>query len=243
LNTAARRYKCIALDAVGTTIHPSPPAAEVYFQAARRFGSRLAQDEIARRFRQAFRETEQGDLAAPLEVRLSTSEAREKERWREIVRAVIDDISDPTSCFEELFTHFARPAAWECFADVPPVLARLKADGYCLALASNFDRRLHAVCDGIAALRAFDLRVISSETGCRKPGRAFFEVLVSRAGCRPQEVLMVGDDEANDIVGARQAGLAALLIDRRGRPLPGAIGSLTELPEILATGHSPAAGG
>ena len=242
MNTALGRYKCIAFDAVGTTIQPSPPAAEVYYKVARRFGSRLAQDEIARRFRIAFRETEQGDLAAPLEVRLITSEAREQERWRQIVRTVIDDIADATACFEELFGHFARPAAWECFADVPAVLARLKADGYCLALASNFDRRLHAVCDGIVALRAFDLCVISSETGCRKPGRAFFEALVSRAGCRPEEVLMVGDDEANDIVGARRAGLAALLVNRRERPRPGAISSLAELPEILAGGHSPAAG-
>jgi len=239
LNSTNRHYKCIAIDAVGTTIHPSPPAAEVYYQVARRFGSRLAQDEIARRFGKAFRETEQGDLAAPPDVRLITSEAREQERWRQIVRTVIDDISlsDAPTCFETLFAHFARPAAWECFADVPAVLAQLKADGYRLALASNFDRRLHAVCDGIAALRPVDLRVISSEAGCRKPGRGFFEALVSQAGCLPEEVLMVGDDEANDIVGARQAGLDALLIDRRGGSRPGVISSLAELPQILAAGY------
>ena len=41
--------------------------------------------------------------------------------------------------------------------------------------------------------------------GCRKPGRAFFEALLSRAGCQAGEVVMVGDDAANDIEGARQA--------------------------------------
>ncbi|MGE5190934.1 MAG: hypothetical protein ACM3U2_00415, partial [Deltaproteobacteria bacterium] len=111
-----RRYKCIAFDAVGTTIHPTPPAGEVYYQAARRFGSRLGQDEIARRFRQAFRETERGDLAAPAEVRLVTSEARERDRWRQIVTTVIDDIPDASVCFAELFAYFARPEAWNCFA-------------------------------------------------------------------------------------------------------------------------------
>ncbi len=230
-----RRFKCIAFDAVGTTIYPTPPVGEVYFQAAQRYGSRLGQDEIARRFRQAFRETEQGDLTAPAEVRLATSESREKERWRQIVTTVIDDIPDAAECFADLFAHFARPEAWSCFEEVPAVLTELKGAGYRLALASNYDRRLHAVCDGIAVLRDFDLRVISSEVGCRKPGRRFFEALVDRAGCRPEEVLVVGDDDANDVAGARQAGLAAVLVNRRGQPGPGEIGTLAELPAWLAS--------
>ncbi len=235
MNNANPRYKCIAFDAVGTTIHPSPPAGEVYYRVARQFGSRLAPDEIARRFRRVFRETEQGDLAAPPEVRLVTSEAREKERWRQIVSMVIDDVPDSSLCFDELFTHFARPAAWECYPDVPAVLAHLKSAGYRLVLASNFDGRLHAVCDGIAALRNFDLRIISSEVGRRKPDRGFFKTLVDRAGCRPEEILMVGDDAANDVAGAQAAGLAAIYLNRRAQAGPGEIGSLADLPPLLAT--------
>jgi putative hydrolase of the HAD superfamily len=218
---------------VGTIIHPVPPAGEVYWQVARRFGSRLGLEEITRRFHRAFRETEQGDLAAPVEVRLVSTEAREMERWRQIVSAVIDDIPDAAECFSELVAHFARPNAWSCFDEVPAVLGELKAAGYRLALASNFDRRLHTVCDGIADLRQLDLRVISSEVGWRKPGRKFFEALVNFAGCRPEEVLVVGDDATNDVAGARQAGLEAVLINRRGPPAEGELGCLTELPGIL----------
>jgi putative hydrolase of the HAD superfamily len=234
VNTTSRSFQCIAFDAVGTIIHPSPPAGDVYSRVAQEFGSRLPPDEIARRFRKAFRETEQGDLAAPVESRLITSEAREKERWRQIVATVIDDVPDSSLCFTNLFAHFARPCAWACYADVPGVLAHLKSAGYRLALASNFDRRLHAVCDGIAALRQFDLRIISSEVGCRKPGRAFFDALVRNAGCRSEEILMVGDDVANDVTGARQAGLTAVHLDRGAAPDRETIGNLNELPEWLA---------
>jgi putative hydrolase of the HAD superfamily len=149
------------------------------------------------------------------------------------VAAVIDDITDANACFAELFDHFARPDSWSCFEEVPVVLARLRAQGYRLAIASNFDSRLHAVCDGFAALRDLDLRIISSEVGCRKPGRGFFEALVARAACDAGEVLMVGDDLANDIAGARQAGLQAVLINRRGSAEPGEIGSLLELLKLL----------
>jgi putative hydrolase of the HAD superfamily len=231
------RYKCIAFDAVGTIIQPTPPAAEVYFQAARRFGSQLGMDEIGRRFSKAFRDTEQGDLTAEAGVRLVTSEAREKGRWGQIVATVIDDIPDTAACFAELFAHFARPAAWRCFDEVPAVLAVLKEAGYRLAIASNFDGRLHAVCDGIAALRMIDARIISSEVGIRKPHPGFFAALVQSAGCRPDEVLMVGDDFSNDIEGARSAGLAAMFLNRRGARGPGDISSLAELPAWLA--HHP----
>ncbi len=228
-----RRYKCIAFDAVGTLIHPTPPPGEVYFQVGRRFGSRLCADEITRRFKQAFRDSERADFNGQSGLLLATDEAREKERWRQIVADVIDDVADSNGCFAELFAHFASPQAWSCFDEVPAVLDELRARGYHLAIASNFDSRLHAVGDGIAALKSIDSRVISSEVGCRKPGRAFFEALVAAAGCRADEVLMVGDDPVNDIEGARQAGLGAILLNRRARPEEGQIGSLLELRDLL----------
>jgi putative hydrolase of the HAD superfamily len=229
----ARRYKCIAFDAVGTLIHPTPPPGEVYFQVGRRFGSRLSAEKIARRFMQAFRASERADFQGARGRLLATNEAREKERWRQIVAAVIDDITDSSDCFAELFAHFARPESWSCFDEVPAVLAELREAGYRLAIASNFDSRLHTVSDGIAALEPIDLRMISSEVGCRKPGRVFFEALVAGAGCAAREVLMVGDDLMNDIDGARQAGLDAVFINRRGRPEKGEIGSLRELRGII----------
>ena len=232
------RYRCIAFDAVGTLITPVPSAGEVYYQTARRFGSRLAADEIARRFKQAFRDSERDDAAAAAEAKLMTSEQREHECWRCIVARVIDDIPDTVNCFDQLFSHFAQPDSWRCFDDVSEVLTRLEEEGYSLAVASNFDRRLHAVCDGFPVLQKIEVRVISSEVGVRKPGRGFFAALVAQAGCDAKEVLMVGDDFANDVAGARQAGLGAVLLNRRGladpdQRNPAEIGSLSELFGLL----------
>jgi putative hydrolase of the HAD superfamily len=227
-------YRCIAFDAVGTLIHPTPPAGEVYHQVARRHGSKLAADEIALRFKQAFLESELGDTSLTNEARLVTSESREKERWRQIVDTVIDDVADTVGCFSDLFAHFARPESWSCFEEVPAVLGELQSAGFRLAIASNFDSRLHSVCDGLAPLRGINIRVISSEVGSRKPARAFFEALVSCAGCRAGEVLLVGDDPANDVQGALRAGLGAVLINRRDKPGPGELRSLSELGGWLA---------
>ena len=233
IKTDGRKYRWIAFDAVGTLIHPVPAAGEVYQQIAAQFGSRLAADEVAIRFRRAFRESEQGDLSLSDAARLATSEAREYERWQQIVTQVLNDVTDVAGCFEELFAHFAKSTSWRCFEEVPHVLADLQARGYRIALASNFDRRLHPVCDGLPGLAEIGVRIISSEVGCRKPGRGFFDALVAQTGCRAEEVLMVGDDATNDIEGARQAGLDAVLINRRTPPGPGEIGNLRELIGLL----------
>ena len=227
------QIRCLAFDAVGTVMHPHPSAAEVYHALARKFGSQIAADEVARRFRHAFRDSEGDDGAAPAESRFVTSEQIEFDRWKRIVGQVLDDVTDIDGCFQELFVHFGRPTSWRCFPETAEVLAEFKQRGYELALASNFDRRLHAVCEGHEELQQFSLRIVSSEVGCRKPGRLFYDSMVEQAQCRPDEILMIGDDLENDVIGAQSAGLHAIFVNRRHAPASGEIGTLAELLTLL----------
>jgi putative hydrolase of the HAD superfamily len=203
----------LLFDAVGTVIHPDPPAARVYAAVGQRFGSRHPPEVIAVRFLTAFAREEAHDRAAGLR----TSEAREVERWRHIVGAVLDDVTDPEACFQELFTHFSRPGAWRCAPDAAAAFAGLARRGYVLGLASNYDRRLRSVAAGMPPLLPLAHLVISSEVGWRKPAPGFFAAAVRVVGCPPGRILFVGDDRANDYDGARAAGLQALLFDPAGR--------------------------
>jgi putative hydrolase of the HAD superfamily len=209
--------RAVFLDAVGTLIHPGPPAPVVYEAVALRHGSRLDLATIAARFVAAFTLEEEQDHAAGLR----TGEEREVARWRAIVAAVLDDVSDPESCFQELYAHFAGAGAWRCESGTREVLAALAARGYEVGIASNFDHRLRGVASGLPELRPARHLVISSEVGWRKPAQAFFAAVCAAVGREPAEVLFVGDDLANDYEGARSAGLRAVLFDPRTRaPLP-----------------------
>ncbi len=53
-----------------------------------------------------------------------------------------------------------------------------------------------------------------------KPAAGFFHAAVDSLGCKPEEVLMIGDDVEADINGAMEAGLQACLV-RTGKYLPG----------------------
>ena len=234
-----RAIRWIAFDLVGTLIYADPPVARVYASVARRFGSRLGEEEIRRRFTAAFQESDTAEVRGLGEWGaadgLTTDEERERRRWEGIVSRVLDDVAEPEECFAELFGWFGRPSAWAVYPDAAEGLRRCAAAGYRLALASNFDARVHSVCAGHLDLAAIPLRIVSSEVGYRKPSGLFYRALVEAAGCAAHEMLMVGDDETNDLQGARRAGLRAVRVDRSGREGgSGVLTSLAELADLLA---------
>ncbi len=63
-----------------------------------------------------------------------------------------------------------------------------------------------------------------------KPSAAFFHAALKGTGCKPEEVLMIGDDALSDVGGALKAGLQAMLVktgkyragDERRIGVPGA---------------------
>lgn len=78
--------------------------------------------------------------------------------------------------------------------------------------------------------------VISDEIGIQKPDPRIFRYAERETGCQTAEAIMVGDNPANDIVGALNAGWKAIYYDHKGKELcsdsPLLIGKTTKLAEI-----------
>jgi putative hydrolase of the HAD superfamily len=201
----------IVFDAVGTLIKPDPAVAAAYTAAARRQGVELQADEVRARFHVHF----QSDEVHAEQGVLSTDEATERRRWRQIVAGVLPELPDPDLAFDELWDHFSSPESWRCFPDVAPAMKALKQMGLSLCVGSNFDGRLRGVVRGLPDLQPWlDSLVISSEVGYRKPHPEFFRAACDHLGLPPERVLCVGDDVRNDVLGAIRAGLSGLLLDR-----------------------------
>lgn len=58
----------------------------------------------------------------------------------------------------------------------------------------------------------FDGILISSEEGCKKPGKRFYQTVLERYHLDPKESIMIGNDSVSDIEGAYGAGLDSLYI-------------------------------
>lgn len=231
-------FTWLVFDAVGTLIRPEPSVSSAYHTAAVRHGSRLTREEISSRFKAAFHDSELRDLNSPTADLLvgTTSEALERERWRWIVRRVVDDVEDIEPCYLELFDHFAQTESWRCFDDVADLLPRLTNAGYRLAIASNFDDRLTGLVRGFFELAVVERSIVSSLVGYRKPSAEFYGALLRELDCGRADVLMIGDDYENDVLGARRAGISALLLRRSGTEAvdPQEIASLSDLPSWMS---------
>ena len=218
--------RAVFFDAVGTLLFPQPTAPEVYRNIAEKQGVELPFEAVRERFHAAYRLEEAADLANGW----TTSEERERERWRKIVTCTLQSLPDPEAGFLNLFEHFAQPTSWRLHAEAERVFDALQQRGVKLGLGTNFDSRVHRVIVGFPALATLHGRVVvSSAVGSRKPAKEFFNEVVRVAGCEANEVLFVGDDLRNDYEGARAAGLEAVLLDPLERANVERIASLLEL--------------
>jgi HAD superfamily hydrolase (TIGR01509 family) len=106
--------------------------------------------------------------------------------------------------------------------DTPAVLDGLRSRGHALGVISNADGRVEAdlVRSGLA--RHLATIVDSRVVGVEKPDPAIFRIALERMGVAPGDALYVGDVFSIDVLGARGAGLDAVLIDPLGR-YPGKI--------------------
>jgi putative hydrolase of the HAD superfamily len=115
-------------------------------------------------------------------------------------------------------------------------LRRLRAAGLRLAIVSNSDGRVDQALDASGLRHYFDVVIDSSLVGVEKPDPAIFHAALDALGISPAEALYVGDLYEVDVVGARAAGIEAVLLTSAG---PGdaqrcrTAGSIDELVDAL----------
>lgn len=212
----------VLFDAVGTLFWPDPPVATAYRLAGEQFGCHLSEETVRARFRKAYCH-EFGERAGPV------TEAAERERWTAVVAAVFPEATDSRALFERLWNHFADPAHWRLAASAVECLQALLARGFTPGVASNFDGRLRGICRTHGLPIAERQLFISSELGFAKPQPEFYQRVTERLQCRPEAILLVGDDRVNDYEAPRAAGWRARLLGE-GEELLGALGDLLAGP-------------
>lgn len=126
------------------------------------------------------------------------------------------------------------------YPDAMPALERVARE-YRLAITTNGPsdvQRAKLRASGLE--RYFPIVVVSEEIGSGKPEAAMSRIALERLDIGADEAVVVGDSRERDIAGARNAGVASILVDRgvqRSEGSPSAdvtIASLAGLPAALA---------
>jgi HAD superfamily hydrolase (TIGR01509 family) len=228
---ADREIDAVLIDAGGVLIDPNwHTVASVLRQHGVTAGaSRLAAADPFLR-----RELDDAEL-----IRRST-DATVRQRWltRLLHHAGIEAETDAVdAATDELEALHLERGLWELVQDgVPETLDALRAGGLLLSLASNAEPLLRHKLLELGLTNRFDHLAISGEVGVEKPDPRFFAAAVEALGVPAERAVHVGDLFEIDVVGARAAGLEAVLVDVAGLSADRdvlRIRTVAELPALL----------
>jgi putative hydrolase of the HAD superfamily len=136
-------------------------------------------------------------------------------------------------CFNAIYEAFAQPSAWRVYPDVLPALKALRSANIRLGIISNWDERLRPLLRGLRLSDYFETIIVSHEAGCAKPELQIFRAAMEALRLPAAQILHVGDGRREDFEGARDAGFAALLLERsRSQTGPEIIPDLQRIPII-----------
>lgn len=221
LKRLMERPKVIFLDAVGTLFGVKSSVGKVYSEMAHRFGVEVSPEALDQAFLKSF-------PAAPPPIFPGTPPEDIPEcefEWWHIVSlrtfqqvGVLDQFSDFSVFFAELYNHFATAEPWVVYPEVRPTLEGWKQLGIELGVLSNFDSRVYSVLQALDLAKFFTSVTISTEVGAAKPDPKIFAIGLNKHNCLAESAWHVGDSLEEDYQGAKAAGLKAVLIKRGKKP-------------------------
>lgn len=101
------------------------------------------------------------------------------------------------------------------------LLDYLKPKYHLHLITNGFQEVQHTKLSGSGMEPYFETLTVSEEVGVKKPNTEIFLYALKKAGATADESLMIGDEMAVDIDGARAAGIDQLLFNASGQPVHG----------------------
>ena len=127
----------------------------------------------------------------------------------------------------------AKEIPLELYPDVEPTLVSLSERGIHLGLISNATADTARTVDQLGLGKYMSNIVISGLVGYTKPNPEIFRIALRNAGATSSESIHVGDIYEADVVGARNAGMKGILIDREGGAERHDCPTLSDLRQVL----------
>ncbi|MGH9400399.1 MAG: HAD family hydrolase [Thermoanaerobaculia bacterium] len=213
--------RAVLFDAGGTLIHMDGERASL--------AAGIPHDDAAfgRAYEAALEEMRRWVLTHP--------RSTDRERMPLFLEAILAGLGVPEAerrrAADAIAAEHRRANLWSRSAeDAPEVLEALRGRGYRLAVISNADGRVRGLVERAGLAGFFEFVVDSAEIGVEKPDPRIFEAAAIRLDLPPSACAYVGDIYEIDVLGARAAGLEAILIGRGEAPAGvRRVATLTEL--------------
>ncbi len=220
-------------DKVGTLVYSDPSATDIFHRVLAARGHRMDRERIARLLRTP-------ETIVTL-IRPFPS-GKEGTFFREVNARVIEHLgldSDSTT-LDDIHTEYEKGVVWKLYPESLAILRSLRDAGYRLGVISNASHSLPSILEKLGLAKYFDTITYSFDVGAEKPDVRIFRRAVAQANATEERCVHVGDSFEADYLGARRAGLHAVLVCREGEPPAPCpqVRSLDELTNLLTTSRS-----
>ncbi|HAA96078.1 MAG: HAD family hydrolase [SAR202 cluster bacterium] len=229
--------KAVSFDFYNTLVRFWPPLEDIQQAACREQGLEVPKEAITRGYAVADiyfnRENENRSLG-------QRSEEDRLDFFSRYEKIILDEAGFPVDLetARKVWLGTTKiPKDFAPFDDTVPALKALQESGYKLGIITNLRRDMNEIFQRLGLSPYLDFTVSSEEAGIEKPHAPIFMAALKKAEAAPEEVVHVGDQIRSDVMGANDAGMQGVLIDRTGHTSEGAecptISSLSELPQLL----------
>lgn len=137
--------------------------------------------------------------------------------WKDVVyRQLIQKFKISEFTEQQLLTSYIQDFNQFCvaFMGVDTVIQKLFKAGYSLGLISNGKTPFQEHnFQALGLNQYFSSVIISEAVGLRKPQAEIFQLACQQMNVRPEQCVMVGDNEIADIQGAKNIGMQTILFD------------------------------
>jgi putative hydrolase of the HAD superfamily len=167
---------------------------------------------------------------------LANPASTDRQRLSDFLRTLLEGLGLPPgeegeAAASRVAAEHARANLWSRAGEgAAGTLALLRRRGYRLAAVSNADGRVRRLLSDAGLLELLELVVDSAELGIEKPDPRIFHAAMTALAVDPASSAYVGDIYEIDVVGARAAGMEAILIG--GCPAPVPVRRIRSLPEL-----------
>jgi putative hydrolase of the HAD superfamily len=207
-------FKAVFFDMYNTLVCYDPPREESQAEALKKFGFAFKPEQLTVPILAADEYFYDENAKFALAKR---SEEEKKKLWAHYEMVLLKEAGiTPTSELVGALLLEMKNFKYEMviYSDVIPALTEIKNRGLITGLVSNADRDITGMLNKLKLDSLLEVIVTSQEVGFTKPHREIFEAAISRAGIKAEEALFIGDQYKVDVVGAINAGMSAVLLDR-----------------------------
>ncbi len=97
-------------------------------------------------------------------------------------------------------------------SDTIDTLSELKKRGFKIGLISNCSSDIPILWNSTQFVKFIDVAILSCSVGLKKPDPKIYKITCKRLNVLPQNCLYIGDGDSNELAGASQVGMDAILI-------------------------------